>query len=433
MSASRRIKLKCYQYNSKTHYHNDQINSNWVIILTVLTIYCFSQWKSSYICQTETPDKMIIQRELQKKIEERLIPGKVILLFGSRRVGKTVLIGEILRNFPDKKLVLNGEDMNALALLADRSIANYRNLLNNIDLLVIDEAQNIPEIGKILKLIVDEIPRIKLIVSGSSSFDLLNKTGEPLTGRSYSFHLFPISQSELSLTENRLETRQNLEARLVYGSYPEVIKITDNTLRKEYLIELVNSYLFKDLLILDGIRNAGKLRDLLALLAFQTGHEVALTELGSQLGLSKNTVEKYLDLLSKVFIIHRMGGFSSNLRKEITKNSKWYLYDNGIRNALIGNFNPLSIRQDTGQLWENYMIAERIKQKRYRSDLTGFYFWRTYDGQEIDLIEVESGSIKAFEFKWKEKTVKTPRAWLNAYPRTEFTVINPENYLNWIL
>lgn len=389
--------------------------------------------KSLYICITETAKKMIIKRELQEKIEAWLTAGKVILLFGPRRVGKTMLIGEILRKYPDRKMVLNGEDSTALALLADRSIANYSNLLNNIDLLVIDEAQNIPQIGNILKLIVDEIPGIKVLASGSSSFDLLNKTGEPLTGRSYSFHLFPISQSELSLTENRLETRQNLETRLVYGSYPEVINITDNTLRKAYLAELVNAYLFKDLLSLDGIRNAGKLRDLLALLAYQTGHEVSLTELGSQLGLSKNTVEKYLDLLSKVFIIHRISGYSSNLRKEITKNSKWYFYDNGIRNALIGNFNPLPIRQDTGQLWENYMIAERIKQKRYRSELTGFYFWRTYDGQEIDLIEVETDIVKAFEFKWKEKKVKAPGAWLKAYPKAEFTIINPENYLNWIL
>lgn len=376
---------------------------------------------------------MFIKRELQGKIEARLTPGKAALLFGPRRVGKTMLIGEILRKYSGSKMVLNGEDTDALALLAERSIANYSNLLNNIDLLAIDEAQNIPDIGTILKLIVDEIPRITVIASGSSSFDLLNKTGEPLTGRSYSFLLFPISQSELSLTENRLETRQNLEIRLLYGSYPEVINITDNALRRTYLAELVNAYLFKDLLSLDGIRNAGKLRDLLVLLAFQTGHEVSLTELGSQLGLSKNTVEKYLDLLSKVFIIHRLGGFSSNLRKEITKNSKWYFYDNGIRNALIGNFNPLSIRQDTGQLWENYMISERLKQKRYRSELTQFYFWRTYDGQEIDLIEVEADSVKAYEFKWKEKKVKVPGAWINAYPKAEFKVINPENYLSWIL
>lgn len=376
---------------------------------------------------------MLIKRELQQKIEARLTAGKAILLFGSRRVGKTVLIGEILKNYSGRKLVLNGEDSTTLVLLADRSIANYRNLLNNIDLLVIDEAQNIPEIGKILKLIVDEIPEIRVIASGSSSFDLLNKTGEPLTGRSYSFLLFPVSQGELSITENKLETLQNLETRLVYGSFPEVISSTDNSLRKEYLTDLVSAYLFKDLLSLEGIRNAGRLRDLLRLLAYQTGNEVALTELGSQLGLSKNTVEKYLDLLSKVFIIHRLGGYSSNLRKEITKNSKWYFYDNGIRNALIGNFNPLSIRQDTGQLWENYLISERIKKKHYRSELTGFYFWRTYDGQEIDLIETDAGFVRSFEIKWKEKKVKVPAAWQKTYPEAEFTVINPENYLNWIL
>ncbi len=376
---------------------------------------------------------MFIKRELQDKIEARLTSGKAILLFGPRRVGKTILIGEIIRKYPDRKLVLNGEDSTALALLENRSIANYSNLLNNIDLLVIDEAQNIPEIGKILKLIVDEIPRIKVIASGSSSFDLLNKTGEPLTGRSYSFLLLPISQAELALSENLLETRQNLETRLVYGSYPEVINLADNALRKEYLVELVNAYLFKYLLSLEGIRNAGKLRDLLTLLAYQTGNEVALTELGSQLGLSKNTVNKYLDLLSKVFIIHRLGGYSSNLRKEITKNSKWYFYDNGIRNALIGNFNPLSIRQDSGQLWENYLVAERMKKKLYHSELTTLHFWRTYDGQEIDLIEADADSLNAFEIKWKEKKVKIPGAWQKAYPDSEFTVINPENYLNWIL
>jgi uncharacterized protein len=376
---------------------------------------------------------MFIKRELQAKIEARLTTGKVILLFGPRRVGKTMLINEILRNYPDRKLVFNGEDSTALALLSERSIANYSNLLDNTDLLVIDEAQNIPEIGKILKLIVDEIPRLKILASGSSSFDLLNKTGEPLTGRSYSFQLFPVSQSELSMYENKLETRQNLETRLVYGSYPEVINLTDNTLRKEYLMELINAYLFKDLLSLDGIRNAGKLRDLLTLLAFQTGNEVSLSELGSQLGLSKNTVEKYLDLLSKVFIIHRLGGYSSNLRKEITKNYKWYFYDNGIRNALIGNLNSLSIRQDIGQLWENYILSERIKKKHYRSELTRLYFWRTYDGQEIDLIEADADSVDAFEFKWKDKKVKVPGAWQRAYPNSEFTIINPENYMKWII
>lgn len=376
---------------------------------------------------------MLIKRELQERIEARLSPGKVILIFGPRRVGKTFLINEIVKQTTDRRLILNGEDATSLALLAERSIANYRNLLNNIDLLIIDEAQNVPEIGKVLKLIVDEVPQVKVIASGSSSFDLLNKTGEPLTGRSYSFLLFPISQRELSGIENRLETRQNLELRLVYGSYPEIVTMKDNALRAEYLKELVNAYLFKDLLSLDGIRNAGKLRDLLTLLAFQTGNEVSMTEIGSQLGLNKNTIDKYLDLLSKVFIIHRLGGYSSNLRKEISKNSKWYFYDNGIRNALISNFNPLSIRQDAGQLWENYLISERLKKRQYQSEPVNLHFWRTYDGQEIDLVETGTDSLKAFEIKWKDKKVKIPGAWQRAYPDAPFTIINPDNYLEWII
>ncbi len=376
---------------------------------------------------------MLIKRELQERIEARLRPGKAILLFGPRRVGKTVLIQEIAKKSADRKMILKGEDATTLALLTERSITGYRNLLNNIDLLIIDEAQNIPEIGKVLKLIVDEIPQVKVIASGSSSFDLLNKTGEPLTGRSYAFLLFPISQKELSTTENPLETKQNLESRMIYGSYPEVITMNDNNLRAEYLKELVNAYLFKDLLSLEGIRSAGKLRDLLTLIAFQTGNEVSMTELGSQLGLNKNTIEKYLDLLSKVFIIHRLNGYSSNLRKEITKNSKWYFYDNGIRNALISNFNPLSIRQDAGPLWENYLIAERLKKWHYQSEAVSLHFWRTYDGQEIDLIESGIDSLKAFEIKWKDKKVKIPGAWQKAYPESSFTVVNPENYRNWII
>jgi predicted AAA+ superfamily ATPase len=376
---------------------------------------------------------MLIKRELQERIEARLSPGKVILIFGPRRVGKTFLINEIVKQSTDQRLVLNGEDAITLALLAERSIANYRNLLNNIDLLIIDEAQNVPEIGKVLKLIVDEVPQVKVIASGSSSFDLLNKTGEPLTGRSFSFLLFPISQRELSGIENMLETRQNLELRLVYGSYPEIVTMKDNALRADYLKELVNAYLFKDLLSLDGIRNAGKLRGMLTLLAFQTGNEVSMTEIGSQLGLNKNTIDKYLDLLSKVFIIHRLGGYSSNLRKEISKNSKWYFYDNGIRNALISNFNPLSIRQDAGQLWENYMISERLKKRQYQSEPVNLHFWRTYDGQEIDLVETDTDSLKAFEIKWKDKKVKIPGAWQRAYPDAPFTIINPDNYLDWII
>lgn len=373
-----------------------------------------------------------IDRILKSRIENKLLPNKVVLIFGARRVGKTILIKQIIDNFDGKALILNGEDDDSLKLLQEKSIANYRNLLTGIDLLVIDEAQNVPEIGQKLKLIVDEIENIRIIASGSSSFDLNNKAGEPLVGRSYTYLLFPFSQQELAPNENRLQTKQNLEIRLIYGSYPELIALENNDDRREYLNNIVNAYLLKDILTIDGIRNAGKMKDLLRLIAFQTGNIVSLEELGKQLGISKNTVEKYLDLLSNVFIIYRLGAYSKNLRKEISKAGKWYFYDNGIRNALISNFNHLSLRQDTGQLWESYLISERIKNCRFLGDETIHYFWRTYDGQEIDLIEERNQEIAAFEFKWGEKKRKIPAAFAGSYPNTSFSIINKDNYLEWL-
>jgi predicted AAA+ superfamily ATPase len=375
---------------------------------------------------------MYIKRTLQSIIESRLNSNKVILIFGARRVGKTILIKEIIRNFSGRVLILNGEDSTALSLLEEKSITNYKNLLNGVELLVIDEAQNIPDIGHKLKLIVDEIEGIKVVASGSSSFDLLNKAGEPLTGRSFTYRLYPFSQQELSAQENLLETTQNLDIRLIYGSYPEVISITSNIEKQEYLYDLVNSYLLKDILTLDGLRNSAKIRDLLTLLAYQTGNEVSNTELGKQLSLSKNTVEKYLDLLSKVFVIYKLSAYSGNLRKEISKGAKWYFWDNGIRNALIGNFNPLSIRQDTGILWENYVISERIKKTHNQLENKRFYFWRTYDRQEIDLIESTADKLEAYEMKWKERKIKVPEAWKKTYPEAEFRLMHPLNYLDWI-
>ncbi|MDD3077624.1 MAG: ATP-binding protein [Paludibacter sp.] len=373
-----------------------------------------------------------IQRLIKTRIDKRLTPNKVILLFGARRVGKTILMRQIIDSFTGKSLVLNGEDINTLTLLEQQSIANYRQLLNGIDLLAIDEAQNIPDIGKKLKLIVDEIQNIYVLASGSSSFDLLNRAGEPLVGRSSSFMLFPFSQAELSSIENLLETRENLESRIIYGSYPEVALMTDNEERKEYLREIVNAYLLKDILSVDGLKNSGKMKNLLRLIAFQTGNEVSYDELGRQLGMSKNTVEKYLDLLSKVFVIYRLGTYSTNLRNEVSKTGKWYFYDNGIRNAMIGNFSPLALRQDIGQLWESYLISERIKQNYYLGLNKEFYFWRTYRGKEIDLVEIHDNEIHTFEFKWGNKMTKVPLAFANNYPDATFTVINQNNYLEFI-
>ncbi|MFA6886895.1 MAG: ATP-binding protein [Fermentimonas sp.] len=373
-----------------------------------------------------------IKRILQDRIAERIEPNKVVLIFGARRVGKTVLMRQLIDDFAGKTMFLNGEDYDTLALLEERSIANYKHLLDGIDLLAIDEAQNIPEIGSKLKLIVDEIKGVRVIASGSSSFDLLNKSGEPLVGRSTHFYLTPFSQKEIAITENALETRQNLESRLIYGSYPEVV-VSDNFERKtDYLRDIVGAYLLKDILSIDGIKNSGKMKELLRLIAFQLGCEVSYDKLGKQLGMSKNTVEKYLDLLSKVFVIYRLGAYSRNLRKEVTKAGKWYFYDNGIRNAIIGNFNPLSIRQDVGVLWENYLISERIKANNNNRLGKEFYFWRTYDKQEIDLIEEGSGSLNAFEIKWGNKNPEAPGAFKDAYPNAIYEVINRENYLKYL-
>lgn len=361
-----------------------------------------------------------------------MLTNRVMLIFGARRVGKTILLKQIVDEFAGKSLVLNGEDFDALRLLEERSIANYRNLLNDIDLLAIDEAQHISDIGTKLKLMVDEIPNIRIIVSGSSSFDLFNKSGEPLVGRSVPFYLTAFSQREIAQTENALQTRQNLENRLLYGSYPDVVLMENAEERKEYLKNIVNAYLLKDILMVDGIKNASKMKELLQLVALQVGSEVSYEELGRRLGMSKNTVEKYLDLLSKTFVIYHLKAFSRNLRKEITKAGKWYFYDNGIRNALIGAFNPPAIRQDVGALWENYLIGERAKKNFNENTNKELCFWRTYDGQEIDLIEMYGDEISAFEFKWGNKVPDAPKAFAKNYPSASYQVINRNNYQEFI-
>ena len=373
-----------------------------------------------------------IVRNVQQKIETKLIPNKVVIIFGARRVGKTVLMRQIASKFTSKVLLLNGEDYDTLVMLSNRSIGNYQSLLADVTLLIIDEAQHIPDIGSKLKLMVDEIQGIKIIVSGSSSFDLFNKSGEPLVGRSTPFHLTPFSQKEISQTENALQTRQNLETRLIFGSYPDVVLANNNEERKEYLQSIVNSYLLKDILMVDGIKNASKMKNLLQLVALQTGCEVSYDELGKQLGMSKNTIEKYLNLLSKTFVLYRLGAFSRNLRKEITKAGKWYFYDNGIRNAVIGAYSSLSLRQDIGALWENYLISERVKKNLNENSNKELYFWRTYDQQEIDLIEVSDNEISAFEFKWGDKMPKAPQAFLATYPHATYKVVNRNNYLEFV-
>lgn len=374
------------------------------------------------------------KRAVFDDFHNKLIPNKVLVLLGARRVGKTQFIKKYLQSIQEKYLQLNGEDINDIKLLEEKSVSNYSKLLQNVSILVIDEAQNIFEIGQILKLIVDSIEGIKVIATGSSMFDLTNKLGEPLVGRKNTIYLYPLSQIEFSEYENYKQTLENIQERLVYGGYPELTHYENWHDKQIYLREIVNSYLLKDILILDGIKNANKIYDLLRLIAFQIGKEVSLQELGNQLNLSKNTVERYLDLLSKVFIIFKIEGFSKNLRKEITKSSRWYFYDNGIRNSIINNFNVLQNRTDVGDLWENYLASERMKKQSYKNIFKHNYFWRTYDQQELDWLETEAESIAGYEFKWNEnKKSKIPVAFQKAYPNATFEVITKKNYLEFIM
>lgn len=374
------------------------------------------------------------KRAIVQEFNCKLLPNKVLILLGARRVGKTELITNYLQTIPSGSyLKLNGEDINDANLLKERSVSNYQRLLLNIDLLVIDEAQIIPGIGLILKLIVDSIPGIKIIATGSSIFDLNNNLGEPLVGRKNTLYLFPLAQIEFAQYENYKQTTENLEQRLLFGGYPELQQYSDWEDKKEYLYEIINSYLLKDILIFDGIKHSGKIHDLLRLIAYQLGKEVSLLELATQLQMSKNTVANYLDLLSKVFIIFKVEGFSRNLRKEIVKSSRWYFYDNGIRNGIINNFNRLSSRTDIGDLWENYLASERIKKQNYQKIKGKNYFWRTYDQQELDWLEEIGADLHGFEFKWNEnKKVKIPTAFAKAYPEATFEVINKSNYLDFI-
>ncbi len=379
--------------------------------------------------------KNSIERAVLNQFETKVLPNKVLLLLGARRVGKTELIKKYLEKTPKEDyLQLNGEDIEDANLLKTRSVSNYKRLLANTKLLVIDEAQNIPDIGLILKLIVDTIDGIKVIATGSSVFDLSNKLGEPLVGRKNTILLFPFAQMEFAKHENYRETTQKLEERLLFGSYPELEQYTNWNDKINYIKEIINSYLLKDILIFEGIKQADKILDLLKLIAFQVGQEVSLQELARQLGISKNTVESYLDLLSKVFVIYKVPGFSRNLRKEITKSNRWYFYDNGIRNGIINNFTLLENRTDVGALWENYLATERIKKQNYQKLNCTNYFWRTYDQQELDWLEEQNGILNGFEFKWNErKKSKIPTAFSKAYTNATFEVINKENYLEFIL
>lgn len=374
----------------------------------------------------------MITRTLQQRIEGNLFKGKAIVLIGARQVGKSTLFRQIVERLGEPVLSLNCDEPEVRELLAGTNTRELQLLIGNNRLVVIDEAQRVTEIGMTLKRITDNFPNVQLMVTGSSSFELQNRLNEPLTGRKYEYHLYPVSTRELLDNEGLLSVRQSLESRLVYGSYPDIINHADEA--KELLMNIAGSYLYKDLLALDDIRRPALLEKLLVALALQVGNEVSYNEIAQTIGSDSKTVEKYIDLLEKCNIVFRLGAFSRNLRTELKKSKKVYFYDNGIRNAVIQNFAPLAMRNDTGALWENFFISERIKSNEYGGRYAKSYFWRTTQQQEIDYIEEADGNFTVFEMKWnpRKKTTPLPSSFLKNYPVTHSAVITPENYLEWV-
>ncbi len=377
---------------------------------------------------------MKIQRLLLGELQKNLIRGKVLVLYGPRQAGKTTLAKDLLASTSLRTRFVNADELLYREALASQNLKTLNEVLGDAELLIIDEAQRVPEIGLNLKILVDNNSNAIILATGSASFELASKISEPLTGRKLTFTLYPLSYAELSKTLGTLETRNQLEQWMVWGGYPVIATTSDLSLRERLLGELVGSYLYRDLLELEGIRRPEKIVDLLRLLAFQIGQEVSLAELATGLGLSRDTVERYLDLLEKVFVIFRVGGFSRNLRKEVTKNSRYYFFDNGVRNSLIQNLNPISVRNDAGQLWENFLMVERRKANQLAERSVNPYFWRTYDQKEIDYIEEHAGRLDAYEFKWGTGGVKdsTRRTFLEAYPDAGIQVINRENFEGFV-
>ena len=378
---------------------------------------------------------MFIKRQAYNLLKQKLQENKVILLYGPRRVGKTTLLKELIKNLKNEENIkfVSGEDLIIQKELSSQSIEKLRSFVGNASLLIVDEAHKIPGIGLNLKLIVDHLPKIKVIASGSASFALAQKVGEPLTGRKKTVFLYPVSVKELVGIKDLTYYQQIFEAHLIFGGYPELFNLRSNEEKNKYLGELIDSYLFRDIFELEQIKNSKKIRDLLALLAFQIGKEVSLSELAKSLELHNDTVARYLDLMEKSFIIINIRGFSRNLRKEIAKTSRYYFYDNGVRNALINNFNPLDLRNDIGALWENYLVMERLKKQAYQPIYANNYFWRTYDQKEIDWVEERDGKLFGYEMKWGDKKKKEPKLWKETYDNAEFKIINQENYLDFVM
>lgn len=375
----------------------------------------------------------MIRRQLQSTIESRLFKGKAIILIGARQVGKSTLFAQIASTREESIINLNCDEPEVKELLSDLNTQGLQTLIGKNKIMIIDEAQRVKDIGMTLKRITDNFPDVQLLVTGSSALGLQDKLNEPLTGRKYEYHLYPISTGELYSNDGLLRVKQSLETRLIYGSYPDVINHADEA--KELLMNISDSYLYKDLLSLDDIRRPMLLEKILIALALQMGSEVSYNEIAQTVGSDSKTVEKYIDLLSKCYIIFQLNAFSRNIRTELKKRKKIYFYDNGIRNAILQNFAPISLRQDIGALWENFIISERIKANHYNRRYVKSYFWRTSTQQEIDYIEECDGAFSVFEMKWNPKKANTtiPQSFQKNYNVAEIAIVTPMNYLEHII
>ena len=371
-------------------------------------------------------------KRIYGNLQKLLKKGKVIVIYGPRRVGKTTLVGNFIKNTKLKCKFVSGDNIETRNVLSSQSSETIGKYIEGYQLIAIDEAQRIPNVGLGLKILVDNYPDIFVVITGSASLDLSYKVGEPLVGRKYTYYLYPLWVGELSEGKNRYELSREKEDRIIFGSYPEVLNAKTDSERIQILEENIASYLFKEIIEIEQIGNTKLLLDLLKLVAFQVGNEVSLTELGKSLGIDKKTVQRYLSLFEQSFILFNLRGYSRNLRKEVTRKSKYYFWDNGIRNAVIKNFNNLNTRDDTGALWENYLVAERLKKQEYRKIYSNNYFWRTWEGQEIDWVEERNGKLFGFEFKWSNKKAKAPTQWIATYANASFEVVNQDNFLEFI-
>jgi predicted AAA+ superfamily ATPase len=372
-----------------------------------------------------------IERHLE--IEENLQKGKVLIIYGPRQTGKTSLLESFKNKTKLKTLNTTGENIRIRTIFENGDLEEILAFVEGYELLIIDEAQTINNIGFALKLLTDHKKELTIIVTGSSSFELANQVGEPLVGRKHTVEMFPIAMLELRNIYNAYELNEKLEEFLIYGFYPEVITASTIAKKRKIVTEIANSYLFKDVLRLDNILSSSKINQIVRLLAFQVGSEISLNEIATKVSLDVKTVSKYLDILEKSFILKSLGGYSSNLRDEVTQKRKYYFYDTGIRNALVANFNPIELRNDIGALWENFLVMERFKRNAYQDVLSNYYFWRTYQSGEIDFIEEREGKLFAYEFKWGKKPAKFPKKFTATYENSETLLINKTNYLDFIL